>query len=145
MYVPQPGPLRPRASALGVLLLCGSLGLGWRSAWVPGWGARQVGQGSLCNEGLWLDSYCAHGMRPAEPPNLLEQISAMGPPPWAFLPAWVQMLAPFVIIIVLGAVAPTFFGRALFGAPRDADLSEWLKQKAIEVEVTEGDRQRPDQ
>ena len=40
-----------------VLLLCGSLGLGWRSAWVPGWGARQVGQGSLCNEGRaqpWL-------------------------------------------------------------------------------------------
>ncbi|CAE7236802.1 unnamed protein product [Symbiodinium natans] len=140
---PGMGPKRHSKATASAFILAAGLVLTSGRTWVPGFGVRELGQGHMCSQGLWLDSYCAHGMRSTEP-DLLAQITAMGPPPWAFLPPWVQILAPFVIIIVLGAVMPIFFGRAPFGAPRGADLSEWLKQRSIEVEVTKSDRQRPD-
>eukprot|EP00440_Ansanella_granifera_P036755 gb/GFBE01039871.1/.p1 GENE.gb/GFBE01039871.1/~~gb/GFBE01039871.1/.p1 ORF type:complete len:177 (+),score=34.49 gb/GFBE01039871.1/:1-531(+) len=41
------------------------------------------------------------------------------PPPWAVLPPLVQIAIPLVIIFVLGAVVPTFFGLGFFGQPPD--------------------------
>eukprot|EP00931_Biecheleriopsis_adriatica_P092276 TRINITY_DN66099_c0_g1_i1.p1 TRINITY_DN66099_c0_g1~~TRINITY_DN66099_c0_g1_i1.p1 ORF type:complete len:193 (+),score=18.65 TRINITY_DN66099_c0_g1_i1:48-626(+) len=96
--------------------------------------------GNSCEQGLWLDPHCAVGLRPLGqdasffPSTADLAVDPRAPllpaPPWASLPTWVQISAPFIVIVALAAVTPIFFGLGPFGVPLGEDFSTWLQNNS---------------